>query len=65
MVAEKERIADRMRACKTRQQLRDVWVAEQSAIAALRSDSALYAQIVNLKEYLKPTLINDPARQAP
>lgn len=65
-VSEKDRIAADMRACKTVQQLQEVWVAEQSAILALQAgDEALGAQIVNLKNWLKNGLINDPARQAP
>ena len=64
--AEKERIAGDMRACTTLQHLRDVWAAEQEAIATLReADTALGAQIINLKDYLKTNLIDDPARQAP
>ena len=63
---EKARIADDMRACKTVQQLHAVWVAEWPAIRVLQArDAALGVQIVNLKDYLKPRLINDPARQAP
>lgn len=60
-IAEKDRIAARMEACKTQQQLRAVWMAEQDAIKALRAgDRALGIQIVNLKDWLKPQLLNDP-----
>jgi len=65
-IIEKERICDLMRACKTVQQLRDVWTAELDAIVALRAvDSILGMHVVNLKDHLKPVLRNDPARQAP
>ena len=65
-IIEKERICDLMRACKTVQQLRDVWTAELDAIVALREkDRALGIQVVNLKDQLKSVLRNDPARQAP
>lgn len=64
--AEKDRIAARMSGCKTIQQLHGVWVAEMPAIRALGDgDRALWHQIVNLKDYLKPKLIDDPAMQAP
>jgi len=63
---EKDRIAARMEACKTVQQLRAVWVAEQSAIQSVRAgELALGIQIVNLKDYLKPGLLDDPAMQHP
>ena len=64
--AEKIRIAARLEACKTQQQLRTVWTGEQGAIKALRAgDRALGIQIVNLKDYLKPSLMNDPVMGHP
>jgi len=63
--AEKERISKRMRACKTRQQLVDVCDQERDAFNAVaRADKALGKQLANLKAYLMPTLLDDPARQA-
>lgn len=54
---EKERIADRMRACETVQQLAAAWGDEKEAIRALRAgNAALGIQVVNLKDYLKPGL---------
>jgi len=64
--AEKDRIAASMKRCKTIQQLHGVWIAEVPAIRALGDgDKALWHQVVNLKEYLKSKLIDDPAMQAP
>lgn len=61
-IAEKNRIAARMTACQTVQQLHAVWRQETKAIVALMDgDKALYAHIVNLKDYLKPDLMDDPA----
>jgi len=64
--AEKDRIAASMKRCKTIQQLHGVWIAELPAIRALSDgDKALWYQVVNLKDYLKPKLVDDPAMQAP
>ena len=64
--AEKDRIAARMEACKTVQQLGVVWSDERDNIKALRAgDRALGIQIVNLKDYLKPTLMDDPTMGHP
>jgi len=64
--SEKDRITARMKACKTIQQLHGVWIAELPAISALGDgDKPLWHQVVNLKEYLKAKLIDDPAMQSP
>ena len=64
--AEKNRISARMEACKTVQQLGVVWRDEQDKIKALRAgDSALGIQIIFLKEYLKPHLMDDPVMGHP
>lgn len=61
-LTEKNRIADRMTRCQTLQQLHAVWRQEAKAIVALMDrDKALYVQTVKLKDYLKPTLMDDPA----
>ena len=64
--AEKNRISARMEACKTVQQLGVVWRDEQDNIKALRAgDRALGIQIENLKDWLKPQLMNDPTMGHP
>ena len=65
-IAEKNRIAARLTACNTVQQLGLVWADEHDTIKALRAgDRALGIQVVNLKDYLKTQLMNDPTMSHP
>lgn len=65
-ISEKNRIAARMEACQTKQQLRAVWDSEQAAIRAIKPhDSGLWHQLLNFKELLKSQLMEDKAMAHP
>lgn len=56
-IQEAERIKDRLRACRSQADLREVWGAEQVAIQAMReADATLHRHIVNLKDQKKKYL---------